>query len=279
MADFSRTLAHLNGAALGVFGVGHLGRVIASGLIHNDFPISRLLVCHGGSPETAARLAEAGLSERIVQASELAQRSRIILYLVRPQNLNAIKNCELIKDALIISFLAGTPLARIPVRIVQGNTVRVMPSAPDTIVKSKAIGGVYPPGNPIVEELLCALGIEQIFLDKESDMHGFTALGVCLPIVLAYWRAQGKAVDEEELIDCAQRHGLGNFEKILEWTHGAEPQFETKTEREAYMKKAATPGGVTEAMIDRIKAGGSLTQALESGIHRSEVLSKGFTEK
>jgi pyrroline-5-carboxylate reductase len=179
MAGFSRTFAHLNGAALGVFGVGHLGRVIASGLIQNDFPISRLLVCHGGSAETAARLAEAGLSERIVQASELAQRSRIILYLVRPQNLNAIKNCELINDSLLISFLAGTPLARIPVRMAQGNRVRVMTSAPDTIEKRKAIGGVCPPGNPIVEELLCALRVQQIFLDKESDMHAFTALGRC----------------------------------------------------------------------------------------------------
>ena len=275
MADFSHTFAHLDGAALGVFGVGHLGSVIASGLIQNDFPISRLLVCHGGSPETAVRLADAGLSERIVQANELTQRSRIILYLVRPQNLNAIGNCELLNDALIISFLAGTPLARIPLGIVQGNRVRVMPSAPDTIVRGKAIGGVYPSGNPVVEELLRALGIEQIFLDKESDMHVFTALGVCLPIVLAYCKAQGKCVDEEELIDCAQRHGLGNFEKILEWTHSAEPHFETQIEQEAYMKKAATPGGVTEAMLHRIKAGGSLTQAIEGGIIRSEELGEG----
>ena len=273
MAEFSRTLAHLLGAALGVFGVGHLGRAVGAGLIQNGFPISRLLVCHGGAPETAARLAEEGLSERVVPAGDLTRRSKIILYLVRPQNANAIESCELMDNALVVSFLAGTPLARIPARMVNGTRARVMTSAPDTLVKGKAIGAVYPPGNPVVEELLRALRVEQILLDKESDMHAFTAIGVCLPIVLACWRAQGSTVDEKELIRAARKHHLESFEKILQWAHEAEPRFQTKTEEEAYMNRAATPGGVTEAMIERVKAGGSFTEALESGIHRSKVLS------
>lgn len=278
MADFSRTFAWLDGAAVGVFGAGHMGRAITAGLVRNGFPISRLFVCHGGSSETAARLAEAGLSERIVEAAELTRKSRIILYLVRPQNVDAIQRCELNADALIISFLAGTPLVRIPVRIAQGNRVRVMTSAPDTLVQGRAIGGVYPRGNFVAEELLRALGIEQFILKDESDMHAFTSLGVCLPIVLACGRAQGTTVDEEELVRCAQKHGLGNYEKILEWAHLAEPRFGTRAAREDYVAKAATPGGVTEAMVKRIREGGSITDALESGILRSRELSRGFAE-
>ena len=275
MADFARTLASLNGAALGAFGAGHLGRVVIQGLVDNGFPVSRLLVCHGGSPDTTRRLAEAGLSERVVGARELARHSRIILYLVRPQSLAAIEGLELMNDSLIVSFLAGTPLTRIPARAGQGGRVRVMTSAPDTIMKSRAIAGVYPPGNPAVQELLDALNIEQFPLDKEGDMHAFTALGVCLPIVLAFWRAQGKGVDAATLMNCAQKHGLGRFEEILRWALRVEPRFEAQTEREAYIRKAATPGGVTEAMIQRIRAGGNVTQALESGILRSQELSGG----
>jgi pyrroline-5-carboxylate reductase len=272
MADFPLTLACLDGASLGLFGVGHLGRAIGSGLVQNGFPSSRLLVCHGGASDTAARLAEEGLSERVVPAADLARRSRIILYLVRPQNLNAIENCELMDDALIVSFLAGTPMERIPVRMLKGRRVRVMTSAPDTVMKRKAIAAVFPPDDRVVGELLAALHVEQIRLNRESDMHAFTALGVCLPIAFACWRALGRSVDEKELMDNARSHRLAGFEKILQWAHEAEPRFQTRTEEEAYMKRAATPGGVTEAIIERISAGGSLTEALESGIRRSEAL-------
>jgi pyrroline-5-carboxylate reductase len=275
MADFSRTIARLNGASLGVFGVGHLGRAIASGLIRKGFPLSRILVCHGGSPETASLLAEAGLSARIVRADELTRNSRIILYAVRPQNVDAIAACELMNNALVISFLAGIPLARIPVRAAPGDRFRVMTSAPDTLVEGKAIGAAYPGGDLVVGELLRALSIQQVVLNDENDLHAFTALGVCLPSVLACWRAQGRAVDNEELFDCARRHGLGNYEMILEWARRAEPRFETANAQDAYLRKAATPGGVTEAMIIEIRAGGSIRDTLEKGILHSKELQGG----
>jgi pyrroline-5-carboxylate reductase len=272
VADFSRTIARLDGASLGVFGVGHLGRAIASRLIHNGFPISRMLVCHGGSPQTAALLAEAGLSANVVRPDELAQRSRIILYAVRPQNVKAIETFELMSDSLVISFLAGIPLARIPARTAPGSRFRIIPSSPDTIVEGRAIGAPYPAGNPVVGELLRALSIQQVVVSDEDDLHAFTALGVCLPTVLACWRAQGRAVDNEELFSCARRHGLDNYETIFEWIRQAEPRFKTETDREAYLRRAATPGGVTEAMIREIEAGGSMVETLEKGILRSREL-------
>ncbi|MGA2481268.1 MAG: NAD(P)-binding domain-containing protein, partial [Spirochaetia bacterium] len=90
MADFPRTLVCLDGASLGVFGVGHLGGALARGLLRAGFPVERLLLCHGGSAATAARLAEAGLSAQVRDSDELTRRSRIILYCVRPQSFSAI---------------------------------------------------------------------------------------------------------------------------------------------------------------------------------------------
>ena len=272
MADFSGTIDRLRGTSLGVFGAGHLGRAISTVLVRNGFPLSRLLVCHGGSPETAALLAEAGLSTRVVRADELTRRSGIILYTVRPQQVNAIERCELRNDALLISFLAGIPRAHIPVLVPSSNRFRVMISAPDTIVEAGAIGAAYPDGNLVVAELLSALGIEQFPLNDEDELHAFTALGVCLPIVLASWRAQGRAVDDGELSRCAQKHDLDNYERILEWAHRAEPRFETAAARDASLLKAATPGGVTEAMIGQIRTGASVSETLERGIRRSREL-------
>jgi pyrroline-5-carboxylate reductase len=198
-----------------------------------------------------------------------------MLYVVRPQSFSAIGACELMNDALVISFLAGTPLARLPLRSPTARRVRVMPSGPDTIEKHAALAGLFPPRDAIAEELLHALRIEQFFLSREEDMHAFTALGVCLPIALACWRAQGNAVDEHEVARCAESHDLPDFPRILAWALRAEPRFTTRAEQESYLEKAATPGGVTEAMIDRIRAGGSLAEALTAGVLRSRELSGG----
>ena len=278
VADFAHTLAFLNDASLGVFGAGHLGRTIAAGLLQSGFPVNRLRICHGGSPQTAASLAAAGLSPSVVDARELTRQSRVILYLVRPQGLDAIAGCELYPDSLIVSFLAGVPLERIPVDIPHNDRVRLMPSPPDTIAKGMAIAGIFPRGNPIVRELLDALRIEQFPLNRESDIHAFTALGVCLPIMLACARALGRSVADGELRECAREHALPNYDRILQWAHLAEPKFATDAERESYVQKAATPGGVTEAMLSRIKGGGNITESMEAGILRSQRLSRGPRE-
>jgi len=68
---------------------------------------------------------------------------------------------------------------------------------------------------------------------------------------------------------------LPDFPRILAWALRAEPRFTTRAEQESYLGKAATPGGVTEAMIDRIRAGGSLAEALTAGVLRSRELSAG----
>ena len=78
-------------------------------------------------------------------------------------------------------------------------------------------------------------------MTSAPDLHAFTALGVCLPIVLACWRARRGAVDQDELRACAERHGVAGFERILEWARRAEPRFENEAAREAYLRKAALP--------------------------------------
>jgi pyrroline-5-carboxylate reductase len=231
-------------------------------------------ICHGGSPQTAASLTAAGLSPSVVDARALTRQSRVILYLVRPQEVDAIANCELYPDSLIVSFLAAIPLKRIPVGVPYNSRVRVMPSAPDTIVKGMAIAGIFPRGNPIVGELLDALRVEQFPLDRESDIHAFTALAVCLPIVLAFARALGRSVGDGELLECALGRALPDFDRILRWAYSAEPRFATDAERERYIQKAATPGGVTEAMLSRIADGGSIMESMEAGVSRSQMLSR-----
>jgi pyrroline-5-carboxylate reductase len=174
---------------------------------------------------------------------------------------------------LFLSFLAGTPLARLPLPPSAGGRIRIMTSGPDTIENRDAIGGIFPAGNEIAEELLRALGIQAFVLPGEEAMHAFTALGVCLPILLACWRSYGGSVTEADCARWAAHHGVPGFDSILPWALRAEPRFATRAEQEAYLRRAATPGGVTEAMVERIRAGDGLPEAFEAGVLRSRELS------
>ncbi|HUI69097.1 MAG TPA: NAD(P)-binding domain-containing protein [Spirochaetia bacterium] len=172
MAAFPRTRDFLGESALGIFGAGYLGGTIASCLLRSGFPASRLRICRRQSSETQSRLSEQGISECVADSNVLTQSCRIILYTVRPQNVNAIAPHAVREDALIVSFLAGVPLARLPVRTRQ--RARVMPSAPATISARNAIAGVFPSDNPVVEEMLGEMGIQQLAFHPEDDVHAFT---------------------------------------------------------------------------------------------------------
>jgi pyrroline-5-carboxylate reductase len=272
---FPRTLELLRGSTLGVFGAGHLGSTLAGGLLRAGFPPDRLLLCHGGSAETARRLEAAGLAGRVTAAGELARQSRIILYCVRPQGRAAIAGLPLPQDALFVSFLAGTPLSAIPAEASPERRVRVMPSNPETFAAGRPIAGTWPGGNPVVAELLHALQVELFPLREEDEVHAFTAIGVCLPIMFACARACGTPFDEAGLAGCAARNGLRDFTRILAWARAVEPRFPATAEQEAYLARAATPGGVTQAMVVRLRAGGSLSDALEAGVKRSRELGAG----
>jgi len=271
MTAFSRTLQFLGDAPLGIFGAGHLGSTIAECLLRSGFPADRLLICHGHSSQTAEHLANVGLGANVVEPPTLAQSSTIILYVVRPQSVDAIAGHKVRGGAMIISFLAGVRLARLPVEV--SLRVRVIPSPPATIAAQTAIAGVFPGGNEVVEELLRELGIRQLSLDKEDDVHAFTAFGPCLPIVLSSFRARGGVVNDSEIAASAGLHGLKAYQPILQWANSVEPRFETEVAHAEYLRKAATPGGVTEAMLEVVESGRGLIEALERGVSRSRELS------
>jgi pyrroline-5-carboxylate reductase len=116
-----------------MFGSGHLGLAIACGLPDAGFPSHKLTICHRGSADTHWQLVESGLTECIVDCKEVVCRSRIVLYVVRPQHYRSLADYAIPPDSLLVSFPAGVELGRIPLSLAESQRVRVMPSAPDTL--------------------------------------------------------------------------------------------------------------------------------------------------
>lgn len=262
----------LGSCTLGIFGAGHLGRTIAQGLLDAEFPRSKLVLCHRGSRSTSEAVAHANLTDLVVDRQEMVRQSRILFYVVRPQDYMAIANCMLREDCLLLSFLAGVSLARLPVPLSDAQRVRVMTSAPETLRKKFGIAAVYPANNVLANEILSALQLRVIALRRESDVHAFTALGPCLPIALTYWEGLGHEVNKYELVEIAQKYELPNSSDVVKWAQAVRPHGLSEVERSRYISEATTPGGVTEAILRGIELGERISVALERGIHRSREL-------
>jgi pyrroline-5-carboxylate reductase len=275
VAAFAATFATLGPGCLGIFGAGHLGRALAGGLVQAGFPPSRLLVCHRGSPESRASLDAASLGPCVTGAEDLARRSAVLLVALRPQDAAALAAHRVREGSLVVSFMAGFPLARLPVRGAAIRRARVMPSAPFTIAQRSGIAGLFPADEPVVHELCEALGLAAIPVSREDTLHAFTALGVCLPIALTYWCSLGREVDDAALTALAAAHGLPDYGRILAWAHTARQRSLAGDGLTAFLAAAATRGGVTAAILEAIGAGSSLPDALEAGVRRSRGLGPG----
>lgn len=259
-------------SSVGFFGAGHLGRALAEALLAGGLPRQNIAICHRGSGETNRELAISGLTDLVTDKEEVVRRSRILLYLVRPQEYTAIRDCKLRDDCFLVSFLAGIPLEKLPVGLPYTQRVRVMTSAPDTLRRQNGIAALYPTDNVVTRELLESLNLSIVPLMHESDIHAFTALGPCLPIVLTFLESLGNHIDYLELLEIAKKFELVDYLPILEWAHGVRPKGLSDVERERYVAQATTPGGVTDAILSALRIGRNISSALEQGIERSREL-------
>ncbi len=271
---FERTLQFLDGAPLGLFGVGHLGQTIAEGLLAAGFPPAQLIVCHDGSTLMNERMAAAGLTRHVVAPADLAQRARILIYMIHPQDSAVLGAYTLRPDCLLLSCLAGVLLERLPVELPMAQRARLLPSAPATIRTRDGYCGVYPAGHAIAGEIVQGLGMRVAPMRSQDDFHAFTGLAMCLPTALVCWEAQGRSADEAELSATAARWGVADYAELLAWARRVQPQGLTDTERARYVAQGATPGGITEAIVRALEAGAGLAEALEIGTRRSQELGR-----
>ncbi|GAA0563151.1 hypothetical protein GCM10008942_09480 [Rhizomicrobium electricum] len=267
--SFQPALDFLDGAPLGLFGAGHLGRALARALVDAGWPREQLLICHGGSANTTAALTAAGLGDRVVRAPELFERAKLVFYLVRPQNVDAIAGLTMRPDALLVSFLAGIELQRLP-----AGTVRAMMSDPASLAKKNGIAALYPE-NGMIEQVLQALGLRVTLLASESATAAFTALGTCLPMAAAWCLGYDWPIDRAALYAAGRRHDLAGYADIVDWALEVCPKGVTRKALETYLTHAATPGGITEAVLNGLAAGDDIAAALERGVVRCEELAKG----
>jgi pyrroline-5-carboxylate reductase len=252
---------------IGIIGCGHLGRTLAEELIVHGLPRERLMISYGGSASTLESIKQAGLLENISDNEEICRKANIIFIAVRPQAIVGLKGLSFPKDALVVSCMAGVSTASLKVAL-GIDVCRIMPSGPATIKEKKGIAAVHPRNDNLID-ILSHMGLKVFELSDEEMMHAFT-VGVCLPAALL---VAGEMEADADLAAEIIENEYPGFEEIYTWAKGVLPEFDSDEERDGYVKKMSTKGGITEAIVDGLNSGSTFLAALRMGIARSREIS------
>ena len=265
--NLAKRLDFLAHEAIGVIGCGHLGKTIASELVRRGFPAQCLMLSRGRSHGSMQGIIDAGLEGCLSDNQDICRKCSIIFICIRPQSLPDLRGLAFPKDALAVSCMAGVSLQAIR-GLLGVDAVRMMPSGPDTIIEGRGIAAIYP-HNQILSRILRELGLRVFVLKEEEQIHIFT-VGVCLPAALLARRDGEDAI--EEACRCLSRD-YPDFPEICSWAKDVLPEFEREENKRDYIRKMATRGGVTEAVVKSLERGDDLLLALKQGIERSREIS------
>ena len=257
-----KLLSFLGEEKLGFFGAGHLAKAFLHILLSKGFPKEKILVTHKGSSETRKFLDKLELA--VMSNDELCEKSKVILYFVKPQDYLVAKECHINSGALVISFLAGVSVEKLKTVFPRNEIVRIMPSAPNTIQNKDGLCASYPEMPQVIISLF--EDFEIINLPEEELMHDFCLL-TCIPQIMVYGE-----VDITELKEFFQELPFES-DKIISWAKRNTPQDLSLAERQEFLNKAATKGGINEAILQALEQGDSVLEALMKGKERSLELS------
>ena len=267
-------LADIAADGLVLIGCGRMGGAMLDGWLTRGMPAQRVWVV---DPEPSARLDALGLHLN----EELPQRPSVVVVAVKPQLLDdAMPTLGPLAggDTLVLSVIAGVPMARFEELGPGTPVVRAMPNTPAAIGRgitalaaNRAAGEA---GLAKAEALMAAVG-ETVRLEDESQMDAVTAVSGSGPAYVfhliealaAAGEAEGLAPELALQLARATVNGAGALA-----TESGEPP--------AALREAVTsPGGTTAAALKVLMDGGSglpplMRRAVAAAAERSRELGR-----
>jgi pyrroline-5-carboxylate reductase len=257
----------VNAIKVGIIGSGQLGLSIAKQFITKGLPKNNLFISFRGNEETKQRIDNANLYSCIASNNEIAENCTLIFITVKPSNISNMLKMKVKEDAILISCVAGHEIKTIEA-LFHHTVYKIMPTSPESIENETAICGIYP-SNTNVNKWLKWLGFELFTLNEESEFHYFTAMA-CMPAALLQIKIQHIKLNEAALFEEAKQAHFEQFELLYNRLKTETPTQLNEAESLQFIRKMTTKGGITESVVNSIKQGETLIQAIDKGIKRSQ---------
>ncbi len=249
---------------IGVIGAGHIGRALILKLLEKGYPYDNIQLTYNGSIFTFSDISDNNLIDMISSNAEIVKTSSILILSVPPQSFKPIGFFDLPKDLLVISFMAGITTETIKKQTGSDNVVRIIPTGPDTITNSQAVAGVYG-DNEVAKELFDLLDFDYVMVDDEDKMD-YIAIAGCLPAI--YCKVDPESDENIEAVNKISEE-FPEFRDIAKKCEKLVPE----ENRDEFVSRVTTPGGVTQAILNGLIGGKSLYDSLLMGIERNKELS------
>jgi pyrroline-5-carboxylate reductase len=237
------------------------------------------LSCFSASGKTAAALAARTGIQQALTLEALLQPADVVVVAFKPQHLATADSrlAELTQGKLVMSVLAGKPLARLSATFpVARNVVRTMPNTPSSIgagiTPYCALTPLSGEDRASVERILAACG--QYLELEEKHMNAVTALSGGGPAFLfefvAALRDAGVAADlPPEISNRLAIQTVLGAAKLLD---------HRKVDPETLRNQVTSPNGTTLAGLSRMSAGnfrGVMRETILAAQSRAAELSQG----
>ena len=249
---------------LGIIGAGNIGLSLILKLLKKGYPEENIKLTYRGTIFTFEKLYDNNLVDMISDNARIVEESDIIILSVPPQAFKQIGDFGITDDKLVISFMAGISIDEIKQQTGSNNIIRIIPTGPDTIMDSSSIAGAYP-SNQLAEEFFKLWDMDYYIVDDEDKMDLMVLAG-CLPAV--YCKVDA---DSKENID-AIRKIAGDCTEFIELSQKAK-NLVPKDNKEEFIEKFSTPGGITAAIIRSLDDGNDLYDSLLKGLERNKEVS------
>ncbi len=272
---------------IGFIGGGNMAAALIGGLIADGMPPSRLLVSDPDQAKAGALAERFGITA-VANNAEAADRADVLLLAVKPQQLETVAR-ELAPTLsspggpLLISIAAG--IRTDTLRAWLGNdrlaVVRTMPNTPAMIQAGAtalfAADGVSAAQRDTAEQIMRAVGLA-LWLDDESLMDAVTAVSGSGP---AYYFLVMEAM-EAAAIELGLPADTAHLLTLQTALGAARMAMESNDGPATLRQKVTSPGGTTEAALQRLQDGGLprlFAEALKAAHERSVELSNSLDSR
>jgi len=164
---------------VGVIGFGHLGKALVEGLLYTNISTSDEVSICARTQKTLEIARDKYGVNTYNDINKLIAGSDIVFIVLKGDIFDKISHKidkTLIKDKLVVSFMAGVPIASIMEKLGQSiHVTRAMPSI--AINKGNGVIGYTRVNNELISEIFNRLGYA--FEVEESDIEKVTAFSAC----------------------------------------------------------------------------------------------------
>jgi len=266
---------------IGFIGGGNMAAALIGGLIADGMPPERLLVADP-DPEKGKALASRFGITLVESNGEAADRADVLVLAVKPQQLQSVAR-EMAPSLsspggpLLISIAAGirTDTLLSWLGDVRLAVVRTMPNTPAMIQVGAtalfAASGVSAAQRDTAEQIMRAVGVV-IWVDDEALMDAVTAVSGSGP---AYYFLIMEAM-EAAAIELGLPADAAHLLTLQTALGAARMALESPDDPATLRTKVTSPGGTTEAALQRLEDGGLrslISDALKAAHDRSVELS------